>query len=327
MKTTLGALVALLMIAGGAAAHHGVASLGAAGLEGPGAPLETSSSATLPAGSILAYMKLDQARFETFTPERDDEGDVNSFWMFGAGYGVRSWLSLYLFAPFYSKKTEDNSYTTSGFADLSLMGVVGFKVDRGLRLTPPNESLDDQEDWHFTIYTGLSLPTGKANIRDVNGDIDPGMSLGFGRPSYSLGLTSTKTLGGRTTWVLDTSLITFSEYEYDDGSKIRFGDEFRVNTALVERLFTRGESQFRLDANLEGNYLQLGRDESDGIGERATGGRMIYVVPGLRFYYKSTSIGIGVKVPTWTDLNEEDEQQGAEGKEEFRALFTFSTLL
>jgi hypothetical protein len=215
MKTTLGALVALLMIAGGAAAHHGVASLGAAGLEGPGAPLETSSSATLPAGSILAYMKLDQARFETFTPERDDEGDVNSFWMFGAGYGVRSWLSLYLFAPFYSKKTEDNSYTTSGFADLSLMGVVGFKVDRGLRLTPPNESLDDQEDWHFTIYTGLSLPTGKANIRDVNGDIDPGMSLGFGRPSYSLGLTSTKTLGGRTTWVLDTSLITFSEYEYD----------------------------------------------------------------------------------------------------------------
>jgi len=29
-------------------AHHGVASLGAAGLEGPGAPIETSSSSTLP---------------------------------------------------------------------------------------------------------------------------------------------------------------------------------------------------------------------------------------------------------------------------------------
>ena len=118
-----------------------------------------------------------------------------------------------------------------------------------------------------------------------------------------------------------------AEYEYDNGSKVRFGDEFRVNTALVQRLLTRGDSQFRLDANLEGNFLQLGRDESDGVGERATGGRMIYVVPGLRIYYKSASIGIGVKIPTWTDLNEEDEQQGAEGKEEVRALFTFSALL
>jgi hypothetical protein len=272
-------------------------------------------------------MKLDQARFETYTQERDDEGDVNSFWMFGVGYGARSWLSLYLFAPFYAKKTEDNSYTTSGFADLSLTGVVGFKFDRGLRLVPKSESLDDQEDWHFTVYAGLTLPTGDANIRDVAGNIDPGMSLGFGRPSYSVGFTTTKTLGGRTTWVLDSSLITFSEYEYDDGSEVRFGDEYRVNTALVQRLLSRGESQFRLDANLEGNFLQLGRDESGGIGENATGGRMIYVVPGLRIYYKSASIGVGAKVPTWTDLNEEDEQQGAEGKEKVRVLFTFSTLL
>lgn len=327
MRFTIGALLALLMIPATAAGHHGVASLGAAGLEGPGAPLETSSSATLPAGSVLAYMKLDQARFETYTQQRDDEGDVNSFWMFGVGYGVRSWLSLYLFAPFYAKKTEDNSYTTSGFADLSLTAVVGFKFDRGLRLAPKSESLDDQEDWHFTLYGGLTLPTGDANIRDVNGDIDPGMSLGFGRPSYSFGFTTTKTLGSRTTWVLDSSVITFSEYEYDDGSEVRFGDEYRVNTALVQRLLSRGESQFRLDANLEGNFLQLGRDESSGIGERATGGRMIYVVPGLRFYYKSASIGVGAKVPAWTDLNEEDEQQGAEGKEEVRVLFTFSTLL
>jgi hypothetical protein len=327
MRTATAALLALCLIPGGAAAHHGVASLGAAGLEGPGAPLETSSSATLPAGSILSYLKLDHARFEKLTPERDDEGDANSFWMFGLGYGMRSWLSLYLFTPFYAKKTEDNSFTTAGFADLSVTGVLGFKFDRGWRLVPENESLDDQEDWHFTLYGGLTLPTGDANIRDADGNIDPGMSLGFGRPSYSLGLTSTKTLGSSTTWVLDTSLITFSEHEYDDGSPVRFGDEFRVNTAFVQRLLAGGDSRFRLDANLEGNFLQLGRDEADGAGERATGGRMIYVVPGLRIYYESVSIGIGVRVPTWTDLNEEDEQQGAEGKEKYRALFTFSALI
>ncbi len=37
-------------------AHHGVASLGSTGLEGPGAPLESSTSATLPEGQWLFYL-------------------------------------------------------------------------------------------------------------------------------------------------------------------------------------------------------------------------------------------------------------------------------
>ena len=49
-------LMGLLAGARPAAGHHGVASLGVAGLEGPGAPIETSSSATLPSGSFLGYL-------------------------------------------------------------------------------------------------------------------------------------------------------------------------------------------------------------------------------------------------------------------------------
>ncbi|MFH1679614.1 MAG: transporter [Candidatus Eisenbacteria bacterium] len=319
--------IVLLLAASAAAAHHGVVSLGVAGLEGPGAPIETSSSATLPQGKFLGYVKLDYARFEKYTPERDDEGDFNAFWMYGIGYGARPSLSLYLFAPFYTKKSEDNSYNTSGFADLSAMGVFGFKYDGGLRLIPPKESLDDMEDWHFTFYGGLTLPTGEANIRSGEGTIDPGMSLGFGKPSYSGGFTATKQFMSRWTWVFDTSLIRFVEHEYDDGRKTRFGDEFRANTAFAVRLLTAASRELRLDANIEGNYLELGRDEADGTGEDATGGAMIYAVPGLRLYMKNASVGLGVKIPAWTDLNEADDQQGAEGKEDYRALFTFSVLL
>lgn len=61
MKTRLLAALALV-ITPPAVAHHGVASLGTAGLEGPGAPVETSSSATLPQGKWLAYLKLDHAK-------------------------------------------------------------------------------------------------------------------------------------------------------------------------------------------------------------------------------------------------------------------------
>jgi len=307
-------------------AHHGVASLGVAGLEGPGAPIEASSSATLPEGSVLTYLKLDYASFERYTAARDDEGAYSAFWIYGLGYGATPYLSLYLFAPFNIKTVEDNSFNTSGFADISLMVTCAFSWDGGLGLVPPNESLDDLEDWHFTIYGGGTLPTGDANLRNAGGEIDPGMSLGFGRSSYALGATASKQFASRATLVLDASTIGFRQYRYDDGNQVKFGTEYRLNTALPVRLMTRAESRLRLDAGLEVNYLALGRDELNGNGEAATGGKIVYLVPGLRLYYQRMSVGLGIKTPAWTELNEEPDQQGAEGKESYRTILTFSAL-
>ncbi len=318
--------MAVLFNASLAFAHHGVASLGVAGLEGPGAPLETSNSATLPKGGALAYLKLDYAAFKTYTPARDDESETNTFWIYGAGYGVTPSFSLYLFAPYHTKRLE-NSSTTSGFADISISGALGFKYDEGFRLVPEKESLDDLMDWHFTVYGGFTLPTGNDGLRDQSGNlIDPGMQLGFGKPSYSLGLTATKQATDRLTSVLDLSFLGFQEYKYDDGISRRFGDEFRVNYALTYRVLTSQTNKLRLDGNLELNYLHLGRDLEEGVGQSATGGDMLYILPGLRLYLNSTSIGLGVKIPVLTGLNEEDDQQGAEGKEDYRLIFSFSTL-
>ena len=51
----------LALLTSGLFAHHGVPSVSVAGVEGPGAPIETTSSATLPQGSWLGYLKLDHA--------------------------------------------------------------------------------------------------------------------------------------------------------------------------------------------------------------------------------------------------------------------------
>lgn len=309
-----------------AAAHHGIATLGAAGLEGPGAPIETSSSATLPRGSFLGYAKLDYADFERYESGRDDESMYSSFSMFGIGYGIRSWLSAYVFLPYNRKVVEDGSSDSSGFADMSLNGVLGFKYDEGLRLVPENESLDDLEDWHFTFYAGLTLPTGDPNTRTRSNEIDPGMSLGFGKPAFGAGLTATKPFRERFTWVGETSFIYFLDYEYDDGNRTQFGSEFRLNSALTYRLLTIPRWKFRLDAQIEANYLRLGRDKANGSGERATGGHILYLLPGVRAYWRNTSLGLGVKLPAWTKLNEESEQQGAEGREDYRLICTLSVV-
>jgi len=330
MKGTAGGrILTVMMVLGLAApapAHHGVASVGVAGIEGPGAPLETSNSQTLPAGHWLGYVKLDQAFMDTFTPERDGETDRQTYLMFGLGYGLKPWLSLYAFLPYHAKTVEDNSFNTAGFADASWMAVAGFKWDGGLRAVPDNESLDELEDLHFTLYGGTTVPTGDANVRDADGIIDPGMALGFGKPAVSLGLTATKTLSSRLTASAEASNIAFAEYTYDDGAAGRFGSEFRLNAALAARVWTVPARKFRVDLSAELNHLKLGRDETDGVGEEATGGRILYTTLGLRISKEAVSWGLGWKTPIDTDLNECALQQGAEGKESGRLLATLTCL-
>jgi hypothetical protein len=328
MKVHSRGLIALLLLLmpSAAAAHHGIASLGVAGLEGPGAPLETSTSMTLPRGSVLAYLKFDHARWERFSSARDEESIYSTFWLFGVGYGVRSWLSAYAFLPYHTKTMEGGAANSSGFADVSLNAVLGFKYDEGLRLVPENQSLDDLEDWFFSLYLGMTLPTGDPNTRTRSNEIDPGFSLGFGKPAFGAGLTVTKMFRERFTYIAEGAYLWFQEHRYDDGNRTQFGDEIRLNQALTYRLVTVPDWRFRLDVHLEADYLALGRDKSNGSGERATGGQILYLVPGVRAYWRNTSLALGVKLPTWTSLNEGHEQQGGEGKEDYRLICTLSLL-
>jgi len=329
-------LLALLLISPAVLAHHGVASLGAAGLEGPGAPVETSSSATLPEGKWLGYLKVDHAKSKTYdasTAPGDQEGDFNQYWMLGLGYGFKPWLSGYVFQPYNIKKDEYGDTDSRGATDISLMGVIGFKYDDGFMLVPANESLDDMMDWHFTLYGGASLPTGDADHVLDDGNIDPGKSLGFGKASFSLGATATRQLSDNATAVFEVGQIRFQKYAYAPdaaftagGQTMKFGTETRVNAALSYRLLTNPDSRFRLDGNIEANYLALGRDVSQAGPELATGGKMLYAVAGVRLYKDNMSLGLALKKPVWTALNEEDQQQGAEGKEKYRFIATFSTL-
>jgi len=308
-------------------AHHGVAGVGATALEGPGAPVESGSSAVLPEGKTLLYAKLDHARFKTYDSDpTNPEGDYSQFWMVGIGRGFTPWFSAYLFAPYHIKKDEPGGLDSTGWADISYMGQVGFKYDKGFTLVPANESLDDMEDWHFTIFGGGTLPTGDANHRLSDGSIDPGKSLGFGKPSYSMGLTASKQLSRDLTFNLEASIIRFQEYTYDDGNKVKFGSEDRLNGSLAWRLHTNPGNRFRVDGVIEAQYLGLGRDIENGDGAEATGGRMIYLVPGVRLYKDNMSFAVGIKKPMWTRLNESDLQQGAEGKEKYRLIVSGSML-
>lgn len=319
----------LLLAASPAFAHHGVASLGAAGLEGPGAPVETSSSATLPQGKWLGLVKLDYAKFKTYDPLAA-EVDDNAYWLAGVGYGFQPWLSAYAFQPYNVKTDEAGGLDSRGPTDLSLAAVIGFKYDERFLLVPAGESLDDLRDWHFTLNLGMSLPTGNANHRLADGTIDPGKSLGFGKASFNYGVTATRQFSDDDTAVFEVSQIRFQRYRYDDGNAMQFGTETRLNAALAHRLLTLPENRFRLDGNVELNYLNLGKDEDSTAGGRDpnTGGDVLYGVLGMRLYKDAVSVGLAVKKPIWARLNATPGSvlQGAEGKEKYRFVATFSAM-
>lgn len=310
-----------------ALAHHGVAGVGAAALEGPGAPVESASSAVLPVGKTLLYVKLDHAKFKTYdSAPANPESDYANYWMVGLGHGFTPWFSAYLFAPYHAKIDEPGGLDSKGWADLSVMGQIGFKYDGALKLVPANESLDDLEDWHFTVFGGGTLPTGNANHRLADGTIDPGKAHGFGKNSWSFGVTATKQFARDLTFNLEASTIRFREYRYNDGNTMKFGTENRLNLGLAQRLHANPDSRFRLDGVLEAQYLALGRDIENGAPAIATGGKVLYLVPGLRLYKDSLSLAVGLKKPVWTKLNESSDQQGAEGKEKYRLIFSASML-
>ncbi|MFN6961346.1 MAG: hypothetical protein ACK4N6_03810 [Rhodocyclaceae bacterium] len=310
-------------------AHHGVAGVGAAALEGPGSPVESASSAVLPVGKTLLYAKLDHAKFKTYDPDpANPESDYANYWMVGLGHGFSSWFSAYLFAPYHAKIDEPGGLDSKGWADLSAMGQIGFKHEpgTGLELVPANESLDDMEDWHFTVFFGGTLPTGNANHRLADDTIDPGKAHGFGKNSWNFGVTATKQLSRDLTFNLEASMIRFREYRYDDGNTMKFGNENRLNLGLAQRLHINPDSRFRVDGVLEAQYLALGRDIENGAPAIATGGKVLYLVPGLRFYKDSLSFAVGLKKAVWTKLNESSDQQGAEGKEKYRLIVSASLL-
>lgn len=322
MKGPLAA--AALALALPARAHHGVAAVGAAGPEGPGAALETTSPLPLPRGLLFTMAKAEYVPFQTFAFAEPENKRYSWFDMVAVGYGVLPWLSVYVFQPF-NVKEQDGIGRNAGSGDTNLMLALAFKYDEGLRLVPEKESLDDLMDWHFGLWASCTLPVGPTTARGDGGVyFSPDMQTGFGAPSPAVGVAVLKQLSDDFTWLADANARYFLPHTYSF-TRFQFGSEARLGTALVWRAV--GSGRFRLDVAGELNGLHLERDrERNAAGameaQRASGGDVLYAAAGVRAYYGPFTAALGVKRAVLKGLNEQSEQQGSEGLERFRAALT-----
>jgi hypothetical protein len=322
---------AALALPAPARAHHGVAAVSVAGPEGPGAAMETTSPLPLPQGMFFAMAKSEYVPFQRRASADPTNKSYSWFNMAALGYGVRPWMSLYVFQPF-NVKAQDGVGRNAGPGDTNLMLSFAFKYDQGFELAPEKESLDDLMDWHFGAWVASTLPFGPTAARtSAAGDeprpyYAPDMQTGFGAPSATLGVSAMKQLTDDLTWLADASYQYFFPHTYRF-TRYQFGGETRLDTAAVYRVL--GSGRFRLDVSGELNGLVLQRDQQrNDAGAMqplsASGGTVLYVAGGLRAYYGPFAVGLGLKRAALTRLNEEANQQGSEGLERFRAAFTVS---
>ncbi len=303
-------------------AHHGGVSLPF----GPGTPIETASPLTLPEGGVVLYARTEQVEWRKFQFAEPTNKDSFTFSSVGVSYGITPYLTGSFSVP-YNIKRQDPSGSNSGMGDIRFSGILGFHHEpgKGFKLNTPKEgaiSLEGVKKTFFTFYGGFTVPTGKSN-EELGGKVDPAMQPGFGSPSFTLGLNAGRALFRSLSFVADTSLDIFTRR--DD---FKFGNEYRFNLAAVQELYGKPEKFIaKIDGILELNLLHISRDEQGGEGLRATGGTILYVTPGMRFSFprlQNANLGIAVKIPVYKNLNEQDEQQGSEGLEKFRAILTLS---
>ncbi len=309
-----------------ARAHHGVAAVGFGDPEGPGAAMETTMAFPLPRYTAFALVKSEYVSFE----ERGDrlafpaQKDFASFNMAVLGFGVTPYLSAYVFQPFNVKSMDGGVGRNRGLGDTNLMLAFGWKWDEGPRLVPQKESLDELADWHFLVWAACSLPTGPTERKDGNGEpLAPDMQTGFGKPSPSVGLTALKQVAADWTVLGEVNYQRFFSHDYSF-TRYRFGAETRLNLAGVYRAYARGRTRLDVVGELAGLNLQRDQEDEDLDGPlpmtplEASGGSILYGSLGVRALLGRIIVGVGIKRAVLTKLNEAADQQGSEGREDFR---------
>jgi hypothetical protein len=288
--------------------------------------METTSPLPLPEGMLFTMAKTEYVPFQQFAFAEPHNKTYSSFNMVAAGYGIRPWLSAYVFQP-YNLKEQDGVGRNAGAGDTSLMLSLALKWDEGLELVPEKESLDDLMDWHFGLWASSTLPLGPTTHLDGTGTyFAPDMQTGFGSPSPAIGVAVLKQVSRTVTWLAEANYQYFLPHTYP-ATRYQFGGEARLNTAGVFRVY--GAGRFRLDVSGELNGLYLQRDrEQDAAGAmeplRASGGTILYAAAGVRAYYGPVTVALGAKRAALKSLNEQAEQQGSEGLERFRTALTVS---
>jgi hypothetical protein len=319
---TLLLLVALTLPSVAARAHCPTfdGGLGVAG------PLTTFASGTLPEGkatlglryeltdfSPLSGAQLDQAALDYQSAHSLERQQVVTL---GAAYGVTDNMTVGLSLPYVSR---------DGLAAVHLHPESGMAMRHDLGSTQGFGDATIFAGWRFlrrpyagleaALLAGVETPTGRTDeTRDGkkvevlhqpgSGSWDPLLGLAaskrFGRLSvHGNGLYTLATKGAQSTNLGDRAQLNLA-LAWRLGGKEDSGD----CDAVWEYFYPESRRHWLLDLVLEGNGQWQEQAEVAGVRDASTGGRVVYLAPGLRLGYEQrVAVSLSFGVPVYQDLN------------------------
>jgi hypothetical protein len=161
---------------------------------------------------------------------------------------------------------------------------------------------------HFSVLTGIKLPTGDDDETDESGTgsaaLEPSLQPGSGTFDVMGGVAYSVWLSERVT--LDTS----AQYTYrtkEDAYKI--GDLTMLGMALAYRLVEDAASYPQSSVFLEINARHLQRHREHGNDVHNSGGLTLFATPGLRIgLSKNFAFTLGVAIPFLQHLHDEQQE-------------------
>lgn len=302
-------------------------------LGGPAGAVTTVSALPLPWGTWSVGLRLEHVELEGFSDQRllalaEQEEDVHSVdyltsLSLGAAYGVTPDLTVGVSVPYVKRHNIREAHhghdgeppeveslgDAEGLGDASLYGLYRWGGAEG-------------SSHHAAVLLGVKTPTGKTDARGDTGErFELELQPGSGSWDPFAGLAFTW-LRGRASYDVSTVYRLSTEGKQDT----TLGDVVAFDAALAFRLLPRAGHEHdhgaaephghaALDLLLEINGEWRGEDETAGVDNPNSGGRVIFLSPGVRYAFAGGWIAsLSVGVPVVTDLN------GFQSEPEYRVI-------
>lgn len=266
----------------------GIAALGAAAVTAWSAPLTFNTALPVQEGGyVLREQFVFMKNADDPTPAGRDmkvSGLVSML-----GYGVSRDFALFGMLPYVDKRLsmqmngQEITRSARGFGDLTLLGrYTAYEHNapgRTLRVAP---------------FLGIKAPTGQDKARDASGLLPPPLQAGSGSWDALAGVVLTYQ-------TLDFQIDSQLSYKLNRAANdFQAGNVAGFDTSLQHRLLPRnlgtGVPAF-LYAVLEANFVHAARDRVRGIADADSGGRSLFITPGMQYVTRAWIVEAGVQMP------------------------------
>ena len=238
-------------------------------------------------------------------PEHHDEvSTLNQITSFALGYGITDFLSLDLVIP-YIHREHSHIHNHQGEQILETWNFNGI----GDMVLTANISLFENIDAgsSLNIISGVKLPTGVSDAKNEEGELaEVTIQPGSGSTDFIMGASYTHSLASLPTvsGSLYSALPVTFEVSYKLNTKgtddYKIGNVLLLHLSTAYRIIERASLLLQVNARFQ-DHADVGETNEP---EENTGGKWIFVSPGLKFYLtEALSIYSYFQLPLYQNVN------------------------